>query len=169
MQLGNGFADQAVLFRCFEGRIIRRAELGGGGGKLSVAEAATARGVPDATVECLAFCRGNAPLLSGGGDQHLPRARSDLTKFFPEAADAGASVCSLHIELLRIPIFRIHRSRGHLDGFPVGLEFFRQNHGLPSVRLLPHLRSGQDEGHFVVRADAHPESEFRLFRLRSAE
>jgi len=145
-------ADELEVFRIFERNVVGHGQRRGFGGELTV------RGAPIAAhdVAVLGGERGlvDAPLLGRGFDEQRPRRGAGGTKTLPRRHDAGAASRDLHVKH-GIGVLGRRGRWLDTDGLPVGVELFGNDHRKRRVDALSHLGLVDDDGHDVVRADAH--------------
>ena len=89
-----------------------------------------------------------APSQRRGADQHLAGGCPGFAHGIPCSADAGATSGGLiAVQCAGAGLF-------DFDLFPVGFEFFGEDHGQSGADALSHLGARDDDGDFVLGSDA---------------
>ena len=146
----------------FDGPEIRRRHRERLVGELAVADRSLGRGVEHFAGRRRELGFGHVPRRRGGRDQHLPRGRADLAHRRVVAGHRGAAAGRLRA-VLRIEIALLD-----LDGLPVDVELFSDQHRQRRLDALADFRILADDGDRAVTRDLDERVRHERRRWRAA-
>ena len=122
---------------------------------------AAARPMRDRAGASQAFRRRHIPTRRGGRDQHLARGGAGLPQIKLRGRDRAAGA-GRHVapNFMAVKIFEGGDELG-TDVRPITFEFFRDQHGEPGLRALPHFGVRDANHRRIVRVNDQPCGDFR--------